>query len=67
MRDNSHEDGVIILALHLTSTDTARVVGVTKGLSSGGDLEKGSVLNDKDMLRCLRKVNLSKSFRRRNV
>ena len=66
-RDNSHEDGVIILALHLTSTDTARVVGITEGLTAGGDLEKGWFLMIINMLRCLRRVNLLKSFQRRNV
>lgn len=40
-------DGVIIFAVHLKSDDTARVVGITKGLASGGDLEKGPTVGDK--------------------
>ena len=45
-RDNSHEDGVIIFAVHLRPNDTARVVGITEGLNSGGDLAKSGTLND---------------------
>ena len=61
-RDNSHEDGVIVLALHLTSTDTARVVGITEGLTAGGDLEKGSVLNDKGYAKMPKKSKSIQEF-----
>ena len=61
-RDNSHEDGVIVLALHLTSTDTARVVGITEGLTAGGDLEKGSVLSDKGYAKMPKKSKSIQEF-----
>lgn len=37
-RNDTHENGVIIFAVHLKSTDTARVVDITPGVNSGGDL-----------------------------
>lgn len=45
-RNNTHENGVIIFAVHLKSTDTARVVGITPGITSGGDLLLESALAD---------------------
>lgn len=45
-RNNTHEDGLIIFAVHLKSTDTARVAGITPGITSGGDLALESVLED---------------------
>jgi hypothetical protein len=45
-RNNSTEDGVIIFAVHLKSTDTARVVGITPGIVSGGDLTLGGSLEE---------------------
>jgi len=45
-RNNTHENGVIIFAVHLKSTDTARVVGITPGVTSGGDLRLESALAD---------------------
>lgn len=45
-RNNTHEDGLIIFAVHLKSTDTARVVGITPGITSGGDLTLESSLAD---------------------
>jgi hypothetical protein len=43
-RNNDHENGIIIFAVHLKSTDTARVVGITPGITSGGDLTLQSSL-----------------------
>ena len=43
-RNNKEKDGVIIFAVHLKPSDTARVVGITPGINSGGDLELGSSL-----------------------
>ena len=45
-RNVSEEDGVIIFAVHLKSTDTARVVGITSGVTSGGDLQLQQSLDD---------------------
>lgn len=61
-RNNSHEDGVIIFAVHLTSLDTARVVGITEGLTSGGDLEKGSILGDKQYAKMPKKSKSTQEY-----
>jgi hypothetical protein len=45
-RNNSVENGVIIFTVHLKSTDTARVVGITPGVVSGGDLTLGGSLEE---------------------
>ena len=45
-RNNSVENGVIIFAVHLKPTDTARVVGITPGIDSGGDLTLGASLEE---------------------
>lgn len=45
-RNNGEESGVIIFAVHLKSTDTARVVGITPGIVSGGDLTLGGSLEE---------------------
>ena len=45
-RNNSVENGVIIFTVHLKSTDTARVVGITPGIVSGGDLTLGGSLEE---------------------
>ena len=61
-RNNSHEDGVIIFAVHLRSTDTARVVGITEGLTAGGDLEKGTIIGDKQYAQMPKKSNSKQEF-----
>ena len=61
-RDNSHEDGVIIFVVHLSNTDTARVVGITEGLSSGGDLSKGTILGDKQYAKMPKKSKSTQQF-----
>jgi len=45
-RNNAVENGVIIFTVHLKSTDTARVVGITPGIVSGGDLTLGGSLEE---------------------
>jgi hypothetical protein len=45
-RNVSEEEGIIIFAVHLKSTDTARVVGITPGVTSGGDLQLQQSLDD---------------------
>ena len=45
-RNNGEENGVIIFTVHLKSTDTARVVGITPGIVSGGDLTLGGSLEE---------------------
>ena len=37
---------MIIFTAYLRPDDTARVVGITEGLTSGGDLERGATLPD---------------------
>jgi uncharacterized protein (UPF0333 family)/uncharacterized membrane protein required for colicin V production len=61
-RDNTHEDGVIIFVVHLSNTDTARVVGITEGLSSGGDLSKGTILGDKQYAKMPKKSKSTQQF-----
>lgn len=46
-RTNPKNNGIIILAVHLTKYDTARVVGITPGVNDGGDLERGDRLGPK--------------------
>ena len=46
-RNNVEHRGVIIFAAYLRPDDTARVVGITEGLTSGGDITKGPSLSDK--------------------
>ena len=45
-RNNVEHRGVIIFTAYLRPDDTARVVGITEGLTSGGDLERGANLPD---------------------
>ena len=45
-RNNVEHRGVIIFTAYLRPDDTARVVGITEGLTSGGDLERGATLPD---------------------
>tara|TARA_B100001059_G_scaffold236334_1_gene286270 strand:- start:12445 stop:18009 length:5565 start_codon:yes stop_codon:yes gene_type:complete len=45
-RNSTEHQGVIIFAAYLNPNDTARVVGITEGLASGGDIIKGSSLGD---------------------
>ena len=45
-RNVAEEEGIIIFAVHLKSTDTARVVGITSGGTSGGDLQLQQSLDD---------------------
>ena len=40
-RKEKNEPGVIIFAVHLKASDTARVAGITPGINSGGDIEFG--------------------------
>ena len=40
-RNVTNEPGVIIFAVHLKASDTARVAGITPGINSGGDIEFG--------------------------
>ena len=47
-RNNGLGKGVINFVAYLKSGDTARVVGITPGLSSGGDLDKDITLNTTD-------------------
>lgn len=65
-RDNTHEDGVIVFAVHLSSTDTARVVGITEGLTAGGDLQKGTVLDDKQYAKMPKKSKSTQEFPKKN-
>jgi hypothetical protein len=47
-RNNGLGAGVINFVAYLKSGDTARVVGITPGLSSGGDLDRDITLNTTD-------------------
>lgn len=40
-RNNANQSGTIIFAVHLKSTDTARVAGITPGVNAGGDIVFG--------------------------
>jgi uncharacterized membrane protein required for colicin V production len=40
-RNNTNQPATIIFAVHLKSTDTARVAGITPGVNTGGDIEFG--------------------------
>ena len=65
-RNEDHEDGVIVFAVHLKPTDTARVVGITKGLTSGGDLAKGTLLDDKQYAKMPKKKRSTQEFPKKN-
>ena len=61
-RNVDHEDGVIVFAVHLRPTDTARVVGITKNLTSGGDLEMGDKLGNKQYATMPKKLKSKQEF-----
>lgn len=47
-RDDDSNNGVINFVVWLEPSDTARVVGITTGISSGGDLSKDISISSKD-------------------
>ena len=63
-RNVTNEPGVIIFAVHLKASDTARVAGITPGINSGGDIEFGPNIDQdqyaaKAQLNCQSQLTLS--------
>ena len=54
-RNNVEHRGVIIFTAYLRPDDTARVVGITEGLTSGGDLRGVLLYQTQNLVKCRRK------------